>query len=133
MPTIQVEANVTRTDLLRAAQQLPADELREFVGDILGLQAQLHAPRLPARESALLLQINQGLPAALDARCRDLIAKRRNLTLSEEEQRELVGLMDQVEQLQANRAAALAEVAQLRQTTLAQLMDDLGIQAPVHE
>jgi hypothetical protein len=42
-------------------------------------------------------------------------------------------LTDQVEQLQANRAAALVEVAQLRQTTLAQLMDDLGIQAPAHE
>ena len=133
MPTIQVEANVTRTDLLRAAQQLPADELRAFVGDILGLQAQLNASRLPARESALLLQINKGLPAALEARCRELISKRRNQTLSEEEQRELVGLTDQIEELQANRAAALAEVAQLRQTTLAQLMDDLGIQAPVHE
>src|SRR5258708_1573059 len=78
MPTIQVEANVTRTDLLRAAQQLPADELRAFVGDILGLQAQLNASRLPARESALLLQINQGLPTALEARCRELISKRRN-------------------------------------------------------
>jgi hypothetical protein len=133
MPTIQVEANFTRTDLLRAAQLLPADELRAFVGDILGLQAQLQAPRLPARESELMLQVNQGLPAALEARCRELILKRRNHTLSEEERRELVGLTEQVEQLQARRAAVLAELAQLRHTTLAQLMRDLGIQAPTHE
>jgi hypothetical protein len=133
MPTIQVEAKVTRTDLLRAAQQLPTDELRAFVGDILGLQAQLNAPRLPARESELLLQVNQGLPAALDARCRELIPKRRNQTLSEEERRELVGLAEQVEQLQARRAAFLAELAQLRHITLAQLMHDLGISAPAHE
>ena|ERR1700682_6134030 len=133
MPTIQIEANVTRTDLLRAAQQLPADELRAFVGDILGLQAQLHAPRLPARESELLLQVNQGLPAAVEARCRELISKRRNQTLSEKERGELVGLTEHVEQLQAKRAAALVEIAQLRQTTLVQLMHDLGIQAPVHE
>ncbi len=85
MPTIQVEANVTRTDLLRAAQQLPTDELRAFVGEILGLQAQLNAPRLPARESELLLLVNQGLPAPVEARCRELIPKRRNQTLSEEE------------------------------------------------
>ena len=133
MPTIQVEANVTRTDLLRAAQQLPTDELHAFVGDILGLQAQLNAPCLPARESELLLQVNQGLPTALEARCRELIPKRRNQTLTEEERRELVGLTEQVEQLQAQRAAVLAELAELRHITLAQLMHDLGISAPAHE
>jgi hypothetical protein len=133
MPTIQVEANVTRTDLLRAAQQLPTEELRAFVGDILGLQAQLNAPRLPPRESELLMQVNEGLPAALDARSRELISKRRNQSLSEEERLELVGLTEQVEQLQARRAAVLAELAELRHITLAQLMHDLGISAPAHE
>ncbi len=51
MPTIQIEANVTSGDLLRAIEQLPPDEFRTVVDNVLGLQAQRQAPHLSVAES----------------------------------------------------------------------------------
>jgi hypothetical protein len=133
MPTIQVEAHLSRRDLLRAAEQLEPAELQQFVTDVLGLRARHQAPRLSAPESELLLIVNRGLPEDLQGRYRALLAKRRQQNLAPEEQAELLRLTDQVEQLEADRLAALSELAQVRQTTLADLMRGLGLQAPSHE
>ncbi len=133
MPTIQVEANVTGRDLLKAAEQLDSDELRKFVEDVLALRAGRQAPRLSARETELLLKINEGLPEAMRTRLSELTTKRRAQILTPEEHAELLRLTGEVEGREAERAAALAELAQLRKTLLAELMKALGIQAPAHE
>src|SRR5437879_3741217 len=106
MPTIQVEAHLSRRDLLRATEQLDPAEFQQFVADVLGLRAERQAPRLSTSESDLLLIINRGLPEDLQRRYRELIAKRGQQTLSPEEQSELLRLSDQVEQLEAERLAA---------------------------
>ena len=62
MPTIHVEAHLSRRDLLKATEQLDPAEFQQFVADVLGLRAQRQAPRLSANESDLLLTINRGLP-----------------------------------------------------------------------
>jgi hypothetical protein len=129
MPTIQVEAQVSRRELLKAVEQLDALELQQFVADVLALRAQREAPRLSPAETELLLRINQGLPEELRPRFEHLIAKRRNETLTPEEYDELLRLTETLEQQQASRIAALTELAQLRKTPLAALMKDLEIQA----
>ncbi|MDM8514928.1 hypothetical protein QUF76_01920 [Desulfobacterales bacterium HSG16] len=48
-------------------------------------------------ESELLLKINQGVPQRLQARYDELIAKRRELSLSTEEYDELLKLTDRIE------------------------------------
>jgi len=128
MPTIQ--AHVSGDELLKAAEQLTPAELQEFVAGVLVLRAQRQAPHLSAEESKLLLSINQGLPEKLRNRLNTLIAKRDDDTLSNEEHQELIQLNDQVEQRQAERAAALGKLAILRKTSLTSLMDQLGIKAP---
>jgi hypothetical protein len=133
MPTIQVEAHLSRRDLLRAVEQLDPVEFQQFVTDVLELRAGKQAPRLSAPESKLLQIVNRGLPEDLQGRYRDLIDKRRQQTLTPEELQELLRLTDQVEQLEADRLAALSELAQLRKTTLPALMTGLGLQAPAHE
>jgi hypothetical protein len=133
MPTIQVEAHLSPRDLLKATEQLDAAELQQFVADVLGLRARRQAPRLSATESELLLIVNRGLPEPIGLRYRELIAKRRQQTLTPEEHDELLRLTDQVEQLEADRLAALSALAQVRQTTLAALIADLGLRAPAHE
>jgi 16S rRNA C967 or C1407 C5-methylase (RsmB/RsmF family) len=133
MPTIQVEAHLSRRDLLKATEQLDAAEFQQFVAEVLGLRARRQAPYLSASESALLLIVNRGLPENLHERYRDLIGKRRQQTLAAAELEELLRLTDQVEQLEADRLAALSELAQLRQTTLPTLMANLGLRAPAHE
>lgn len=75
----------------------------------------------------LLLIINRAIPAHVQQRYDELITKRRATSLTPEEHAELLQLTDHVELLNAERVAALAELARLRQTTLAELLHRFGI------
>lgn len=127
MPTIQVEAELSKEEMLKAAEQLDSAELQQFISQLLSLRARRHGTPLNAEESDLLIQINRGLPEALRKRSDELIAKRRSGTLSAEEHQELLGLTEQVEKQEGDRLAALAQLAQIRETPLSALMDQLGI------
>ena len=130
MPVIQLEAQLSSAQLLQAVELMPSEELDEFVERILLLHAQRSATHLKHTESELLLQINRGIPPELRERYEALSAKRQAETLNSEEYAELLRLTGQVEQLDAMRLTALAELARLRRTSLAELMQTLGIQPP---
>jgi hypothetical protein len=130
MPTIRVEAQVSGDDLLDAARQLDPAEFGRFVAAVLDLRAERDAPRVPAAEADLLLRINAGLPDDLRRRFDELAAKRQDETLTPEEHTELLRLTDDVERRQADRVAALTELARLRGLSLAAVMAQLGIRAP---
>jgi hypothetical protein len=130
MPTIQVEAQVSGNDLLAAARQLDPAEFDRFMAAVLDLRAERHAPRLPAAEADLLLRINAGLPDDVRRRSDELAAKRRGGTLTPDEHAELLQMTDDVERRQADRVAALTELARLRGVSLATVMAQLGIRAP---
>jgi len=132
MPTIQVEAQVSGQELLKAVEQLPPAEFQQFVADVLVIRAQRQAPRLSTKETDLMLHINQELPADLRQRSEQLIVKRREQTLTADEHAELLRLTEEVELCEARRLAALTELAQLRRTSLVNLMTVLGIRAPAH-
>lgn len=80
------------------------------------------------RESELLKEINRGFPPEVWKRYRELVAKREDETLSVEEHAELIALIDQVELANARRIECLAELANLRQVPLRELMTKMGIQ-----
>jgi hypothetical protein len=130
MPVIQLEAQLSSAQLLQAVELMPSEELDQFVERILLLHAQRSATHLKHTESELLLQINRGIPPELRERYEALSAKRQAETLNSEEYAELLRLTGQIEQLDAVRLTALAELARLRQTSLAELMRTLGIQPP---
>ena len=130
MPVIPLEAQLSSAQLLQAVELMPSEELDEFVERILLLHAQRSATHLKHTESELLLQINRGIPPELRERYEVLSAKRQAETLNSEEYAELLRLTGQIEQLDAMRLTALAELARLRQTSLAELMQTLGIQPP---
>jgi len=132
MPVIQLEAQVSSAQLLRALEQMPSEELDSFVEQTLALHAQRSAAHLDHTESELLLQINRGIPPERRERYEALLAKRQAETLNAEEYAELLRLTGQIEQLDASRLIALAELARLRQTSLAELMRTLGIHPPNH-
>lgn len=117
-------------DLLTGAAALAAADFERFVSDLLALRAQRTAPRLSTSEAELLLRINRGLPADLRARYEALRARLSAATIDEEEHAELLRLSDDMERLQAERIAALADLAKLRGKKLGALMDELGIQGP---
>jgi tRNA A37 N6-isopentenylltransferase MiaA len=82
--------------------------------------------------TALLLQINQDLSTELQRRFDELVAKRQAEAITPDELRELVQITDQIEQRDAQRLAALDELARLRRMPLSELMDALGIQPPAY-
>jgi hypothetical protein len=123
MPTIQVEAQLSTDELLKAVDQLSASELERFTSQVLALRARRQVPSLPQAEAELLLKINRGLPFQFQRRYDELIAKRRAESLTLDEVDELVGLTDEVENLQARRIEYLSELARLRRTSLAGWQD----------
>lgn len=50
MPTIHVEAEVSREELLKAVEQLSPQELSQFVSQVLTLRARRDAPGLSATD-----------------------------------------------------------------------------------
>jgi hypothetical protein len=130
MTTISIEAQVSTDQLLRAVERLPSQELATFVAQVVALRAQREAPHLSQSETRLLLQINEGLPAQTLRRFDELVAKRQAETITPEETEELIQITDQIEQRDAQRLAALVELAQLRGTTLDALIATLGIAPP---
>jgi phosphopantetheine adenylyltransferase len=84
---------------------------------------------IPRHESELLLQINQKLPYEIQTAYDNLIAKRQDETLSSDEYQELLDLTEKVEQFDAKRIEAMIELANLRQTSVSQLMNQLDIKS----
>ncbi len=131
MSTVQLEAQVSPEELLKAVKQLPPTELDQFVRQVVSLRA-TQAPSLPHVEAELLLKINQDIPTSIRMRYDELIAKRKAENLANEEHVELLKLTKEVENIEAKRIEALSQLAQLRKTPLTTLMQSLGIRAPVY-
>jgi hypothetical protein len=127
MTMIRVEAQLTSDELVKAVEQLDAPELEHFVARIIALQARRKAPSLSQTEAELLQGINRGVPADVQRRYGELIARRRAGQLEPEGHRELLQLTEQVEGIEARRAEQLAALARLRGIPLAQLVAELGI------
>lgn len=132
MATIQLQARVSPRELIQALDQLSTPDLEGVLRQVLALRAHRTAPNVLHHEAELLLTINQGLAPELHTRYAELIHKRRAERLTPEEYHELLALTAQVEGFEAQRVAALAELAQLRQTSLQALMDALHIAAPAY-
>ncbi len=128
MTTITVQPQPSLTTLLNSLKQLTSNELKEILQQTALLHARRLAPSLPQQEAQLLLKINQGIvPAETRDRCAELTKKSRQGNLTNEEQDELMALVDEIEMLNAKRIEYLAQLAQLRQTTLSALMGDLEL------
>ena len=130
MPTIHLEAKVSREALLKAVEQLSPQDLDQFVAEVLTLRSRHGPPRLCAIESDLLLRINQVLPDELRNRYDELIARRDEEVLTPEEHQELLRLTEEEERIEGDRLEALAELARIRGLPLRALMQDLGISTP---
>ena len=128
MPTIQIETD----QLLQAALQMPRPEMENFVARLFTLKAKQEAPGLPQREKELLQQINQGLSPAQARRRKTLATKRHAHTITETELQELLALNDEAERLNVERVKHLVELAALRNVTLDEVMEQLGLNHQHH-
>ena len=115
-------------ELIKAANQLNEADLNQLLQQIVVLRARRKTPILPEEEAQLLLRINQGIPSDLRSSYQALREKRDAETLDDKEYESLIQLSNQIEQIGAQRLQALAKLAQIRQVSLLDLMENLGIQ-----
>ncbi|MGI2904837.1 STAS/SEC14 domain-containing protein [Tolypothrix sp. VBCCA 56010] len=132
MSIVKVEVQLSSEELLKAVEQLNLSELEQFVSQVIILQAQRKATKLPQAEAELLLKINQGIPANLQRDYKELMTKRDDEILTEYEYQKLLQLTDEIEKIQAQRIENLAELARMRGISLTALMENLGIHATNH-
>jgi len=107
----------------------PRDYVVTALRERLGAVADA-APCLSAAESLLLEEINVGLSEEQWQRFYHLVDKRRAEQITAEELAELVAASNRIERLNVRRIERLVELARLRKTTLALLMEQLSITAP---
>jgi hypothetical protein len=124
MSKVELEA------LLSGVAQLETTDLEKFAERVNLLLAQRKVPSLPALEVDLLKQINRGLPEDIQQRYDDLRSKLKAETITPKEHQELLELVDIVEQADADRLQSLIELSRLRQVSLPELMQQLGIHPP---
>jgi antitoxin component of RelBE/YafQ-DinJ toxin-antitoxin module len=91
------------------------------------LQKRTTHGRLSHEETILLQQINTSLSTVEWDHYRALLAKRNNEALTTMEQEDLISLSDQIEEANVCRMRAVAELAQVRNTTIPALVTSLGL------
>lgn len=126
--TSQIEIDLD--EVLKSVAQLEPNELEQVVNQFIALQARRRAVSLSTIETNLLQQINQGLPSTIRPRYEELNAKLHEETITPAEHKELLQLIDQIEQTDAERLRRLIALAQVRQVSVDTLMDQLGIRRP---
>lgn len=132
MTSVQVTSkiNIDLNQLLVGVEQLETADLEAFFEQVSLLLAQRKAPSLSAKETELLQEINRGVPTEIQQLYDNLRIKLRSETITSEEHKELLTLVETVEQTDAKRLESLIVLSQLRQISLPELMKQLDIQPP---
>ncbi len=132
MPLGQVQAKLSKEDLLKAISQLEKSDLEIFVQQAIALRAQKYAPSLSSKESKLMQAINDSIPQKIQDRFDKLIVKRKAEKLTKDEYTELLHLTNQIEKFDTKRLKHLTQLAQLRRLPIKDLMKQIGIQPPAY-
>lgn len=131
MAMVQINAQLTLDDILKAVKQFTPAELETFTRQVYLIQAQHKTPHLSQRETKLLKKISAGMPEVILRPFQKLRAKMEDETITEAEHAELLRLVDEVERFDADRLTWLIELAQLRDQPVLELIDSLGLR-PQH-
>jgi hypothetical protein len=116
------EISIELDQLLAGVAQLDTPDLEKLLIQVRYVLAHRKNPSLPALEIELLQKINQTLPDESQRQYDDL-----------SEHQDLLKLIDIVEQTDADRLQHLIQLSQLRNISLAEMMQQLDIHPqPVH-
>ncbi len=134
MPTMHVTSTVDieLTQVIDSVAKLELSDLEAFAAEVNSLLARRKAPGLSQRETQLLEIINRGPSLELRQRYALLNEKLQDENLSNEEQAELIGLVEQIEAYDVERLKSLIDLAQLRGVSLDTVMDQLDIQRSIY-
>ena len=108
---------------------MEASEFESFVQQAMALRGEQTSTTLSPAETALVQRINRGLPLDVRTQYSALVKRRNRNLLTPEEHDELIKLTQQAEIQDADRAAALVELAKRRRIPVKTLMKQMRIQA----
>lgn len=128
MSDVQIQPpKASPEQILAEMGQLALEELEQVVHKGRFMIAERKAPHLSKRESELFLEINKGLDEGFYHRYNELKQKLEDEAMTSAENEEFIGLTEIVEERNVLRLSCLAELAEIRKTTLPELMTQLGI------
>lgn len=133
MPTINIQADVSVDAIVKAAEQLSEEDLRQLTAAVLALRARRGAPSVSMEEAELLRRINAHLRADVQGEYDALIQKREAETLSDQEYNDLHRLTKEAEACDTARVEALTQLASVRGVAVSELMRRLQIGKPVDD
>jgi hypothetical protein len=130
MSMLQLELDIETEKRLKHLSQQEGGDIGEIALRLLAQAARSARPVQEIAEAELLQKINEGWSPQRWERYHTLTAKRSAETLTDEEYAELVALTNEREIAHARRIKYLVELANLRHTSLDEVMDSLAIRSP---
>jgi hypothetical protein len=127
MPSIQITSKISFEDLFNGVKALKNQDFEQFVEKIMQLKAQRQTEFLPKNETELLTKINKTLATEVLERYQILQYKKNIETLTNIEFEELAKIVEQKEQLNAERIKHLGELATIRGKSLREVMQELDL------
>jgi hypothetical protein len=124
--------NSSVATLSHEAERLDNRSLDAFIANILSIRVQRKTSDKQKEEAILLQKINKSLSIEQIERFRALNEKRLDDNINEQEYLELGVLIEKIEKLNVTRLKYLITLAQLRNVTVRELMNQLGISNPTY-
>jgi preprotein translocase subunit SecA len=122
--------NLGIDDLISGVSSLETTEIELFMQKLGQLVARRKTPSASERETTLLMAINQAIPQKMQARYTDMIEKLENETMTPDENKAFLKLVDKMEAQNAKRLQYLLELSQLRGVSLETVMSQLHLNTP---
>jgi len=113
--------------IFQSLTSLGLSELDQVMKKLIGLRRQRLSTVLTQTESDLLKKINTSAPAEIQKRFDNLLGKRDNETLSDNEYEELLELTRYTETLNVQRLEYLLELSRLRNIPLDELIRQIEL------
>ncbi len=122
---------VSTESILDAVVRLPKREFDEFIEKAKKLRNGSHKSKWTKDEVKLIQKLNTLVfSTEKQTRFDELVRKRRNEEISENELKELIGLTDESEELSYKRLKILGKLADSKNKSLNEIMEMLDIKPP---
>ena len=122
-----MDMNADLGTLFQTVERLDNRSLDAFINRIISLRVQRTPSDTQKEEALLLAKINKGLSVEQTGRFRFLKEKHAEKAISEGEYAELLVLLEKIEKFNVSRLKHLTTLARLRNVSVRELMQQLGI------
>jgi translation initiation factor RLI1 len=127
MPIVQFKKEFSMNDLLQVVEQFSGKELEEFIQKIQILKRQ-KSNKKASKQAEFIAIIQRNFTETEQRHFDELIQKRQEYTITDEELVELIEMTDYSEQLSVERVKALAKLAELTNKSVDDLMVELNVE-----